>query len=69
MFPDFLGKINDFLPFHAIYSIPVTIITTPMSQDSIIRNLIVQIVWIIILYIVMEETWKVGKKKLVVQGG
>ena len=69
MFPDFLGKINDFLPFRAIYSIPVTIITTPMSQDSIIRNLIVQIVWIVILYIVMTVTWRIGKKKLIVQGG
>jgi ABC-type uncharacterized transport system permease subunit len=69
MFPDLLGKINKFLPFRAIYSIPVTIITSPMRQESIIRNLIVQILWIVILYIVMVVTWKVGKKKLIVQGG
>ena len=69
MFPDLLGKINAFLPFRAIYSIPVTIITTPMSQENILRNLIVQIVWIVILYIVMTVTWRIGKKKLIVQGG
>ena len=69
MFPNLLAKINMFLPFRAIYAIPVTIITTPMDRSSIGSNLAVQLIWLVILYLATLLIWKVGKKKLVVQGG
>lgn len=69
MFPELLTKINMFLPFRAIYAIPVTIITTPMSSKSICENISVQLVWVAVLLLVSEAVWIVGKKKLVVQGG
>ncbi len=69
MFPQVLTTINMFLPFRAIYAIPVTIITTPMSVESIRANLLVQLVWVGVLGVLSEVTWIVGKKKLVVQGG
>ena len=47
MFPDLLSKINQFLPFRAIYAIPVTII----------------------LCLLAEFMWIIGKRKLIVQGG
>ncbi|MCR5249806.1 MAG: ABC-2 family transporter protein [Lachnospiraceae bacterium] len=69
MFPDLLAKINLFLPFRAIYAIPVSIITTPMSQDSIRSELGVQLLWAVILFGIAELTWHAGRKKLIVQGG
>ena len=69
MFPDLLSKINMFLPFRAIYAIPVTIITTPMDQADIMSVIRVQLIWLAILFLLSELTWIVGKKKLVVQGG
>ena len=69
MFPEILTKINLFLPFRAIYAIPVTIITTPMSFESICENLFVQLVWLAALSLISESVWVVGKNKLVVQGG
>ena len=69
MFPGLLTKINMFLPFRAIYAIPVTIITTQMSSKSICENISVQLVWVAVLLLVSEAVWIVGKKKLVVQGG
>ncbi len=69
MFPEVLTKINMFLPFRAIYAIPVTIITTPMSAASIRENLCIQLFWTTALFLLSEVTWVVGKNKLVVQGG
>lgn len=69
MFPELLAKINFFLPFRAIYAIPVTIITTPMSFYSILESLLVQLIWLAILFLISETVWIVGKNKLVVQGG
>lgn len=69
MFPDFLNKINYFFPFRAIYAIPVTIMTSHMKTQHIWQNILVQLIWIIILFTVMEFIWIIGKKKLIVQGG
>lgn len=69
MFPELLTKINLFLPFRAIYAIPVTIITTPMSFESICESLFIQLVWLTVLFLLSEAVWVVGKNKLVVQGG
>ncbi len=69
MFPDLLSKINLFLPFRAIYAIPVTIITTSMDKADIMSAIRVQLIWLVILFLLSELTWVVGKNKLVVQGG
>ena len=69
MFPDLLSKINMFLPFRAIYSIPVTIMTTGMDQADIMSGISVQLIWLAILFLISELTWVVGKNKLILQGG
>ncbi len=69
MFPGLLSKINLFLPFRAIYAIPVTILTTPMDQAGILSALRAQFFWLVILFLISEFTWVVGKNRLIVQGG
>lgn len=69
LFPDLLYKINLFLPFRAIYAIPVTIITNQMKTETILEFIIIQLIWAACLYIITEIVWKVGKRKLIVQGG
>lgn len=69
IFPELLSKINMFLPFRAIYAIPVTIITTSMDRTDIMSAILVQLIWLIILFLLSELTWVVGKNKLIVQGG
>ena len=69
MFPDLLTRINRFLPFRAIYAIPVSILTTPMEAESIGSVIGVQLIWLVILFVLSECAWITGKKKLIVQGG
>ncbi|MCR4787371.1 MAG: ABC-2 family transporter protein [Lachnospiraceae bacterium] len=69
MFPDLLSKINMFLPFRAIYAIPLTIITASMDREDIMSDIRVQLIWLVILFLLSEFTWVVGKNKLIVQGG
>ena len=64
-----LKKINSFLPFRAMYEIPVTIMTNPMETKILLSKLMVQVFWLAILFILMKMAWKTGTKKLVVQGG
>ncbi|MCR5267905.1 MAG: ABC-2 family transporter protein [Lachnospiraceae bacterium] len=69
MFPDLLSKINMFLPFRAIYAIPVTLLTTSMDQAGIMSAIRIQLFWLVFLFLLSEFTWVVGKNKLIVQGG
>ena len=69
MFPDALRKLNAFLPFRAIYEIPVSIITLPMDGKRIAGKLALQVFWLAFLFVLMKAAWKTGTKKLVVQGG
>lgn len=69
MFPETLYKINLFLPFRAIYAIPVSILTSSMKDINIWQSISVQVMWLVILYILVQIIWHVGRKKLVVQGG
>lgn len=69
MFPDLLFKINQFLPFRAIYAIPVTILTQRMESQTITAVLTTQVIWILLLYFITEFIWIIGKRKLIVQGG
>ena len=69
MFPDFLKTLNSFLPFRAMYEIPVTMLTNPMDARELLLKLGVQVVWLFVLYALMKMAWNTGTKKLVVQGG
>lgn len=69
MFPDILSKINQFLPFRAIYAIPVTIMTQQLEAQAIAEAIITQVIWILLLYFITEVIWIIGKRKLIVQGG
>lgn len=69
MFPETLNRINIFLPFRAIYAIPVSILTSSMKVIEIWQSIGVQVMWLVILYILVQIIWHVGRNKLVVQGG
>lgn len=67
--PDILRKIVAFTPFESIYFTPVRIYLGQLSGEEIFKAMVIQIFWIAILYMIGNEFWKNGVKKLVVQGG
>lgn len=69
MFPKNLYRINLFFPFRVIYAIPVSILTSSMQGIEILQSIGVQVMWLVILYILMQVIWRMGRNKLVVQGG
>ena len=69
MFPKTLYRINLFLPFRAIYALPVSILTSSMKVNKIWQSIGVQAMWLVILYILVQIIWHVGRNKLIVQGG
>lgn len=67
--PHIVRKIIAFTPFESIYFTPVQIYLGEFQWMEIMRKLGTQIMWIGILWLIVDFFWKKGVKKLVVQGG
>ena len=67
--PEGLRKIIAFTPFEAIYFTPVQIYLGEVRGEELIGKMMVQLLWVVVLWIIAQFFWKKGTKKLVVQGG
>lgn len=57
------------LPFSYMAFIPVQIYLNKISNEKILFNIVVCIVWIIILYVVVDKLWKNGIRRYSAFGG
>ncbi len=67
--PEIVRKIIAFTPFESIYFTPIQIYLGEINGVELLKKILVQMVWIGILWIIANVFWKKGTKKLVVQGG
>ena len=66
MYPEWLKNIANFLPFKYIYYEPINII---LSGSITVNDIILQILWIALLFIIVEIMWKISLKRYSSQGG
>lgn len=67
--PEWMSGVLKFTPFSSIYFTPVQIYLGELSYGEILEKCLIQLVWIVIIYLIGDGLWKKGRKKLVVQGG
>ncbi|TDX48368.1 ABC transporter permease [Orenia marismortui] len=67
--PDWLEKIIYILPWQNTVYTPVSIYLGKISGLTLIKVLVIQIIWSILLYLILNFYYKLGLKRLVVQGG
>ena len=67
--PDWMSGVLKFTPFSSIYFTPVQIYLGQLSLKEIWFQCMVQVVWIVVIYLVGNMLWIKGQRKLVVQGG
>lgn len=69
-FPDKLEQIIYLLPFHTIYDLPVKLfITSDFSVLTIMTSFLTQMLWIVILYIIVNLVYSCLYKRLSINGG
>jgi ABC-2 type transport system permease protein len=69
LFPDFLRKISEALPFQAVYYIPMSIYIKTLSGRDSLQALGVQAFWAIVLFLISRWAWSRVHARLTVQGG
>lgn len=69
-FPEPFQTIMKCLPFQAIYNTPLQLlIKTDMSFGSVLKYIVFQFLWMIVMIIVSSQMWNRIVKKLTVNGG
>lgn len=68
-FPQWLNKVSLFIPYRYIVFEPTAILLGRYDISTSLKIVIVQLIWIVILYVIGEIIWRIGRKKLMVQGG
>jgi ABC-2 type transport system permease protein len=68
-FPDWLRQIADFLPYKAIYYIPLSWLISFGESRIWWEDVVFQLFWIILLYLLCKLLWAQAIKRVTVQGG
>lgn len=68
-FPSAVQKALQYLPFSSINYTPVMIYMEKFTMNELISALCVQVVWVIILFVLMNVLWQSAIKRLTVLGG
>jgi ABC-2 type transport system permease protein len=71
-FPEGLRKAVEYMPFRAVYDIPLTILLKKNGTDSydgLLEKFGVQIIWGIVLCILGNLFWNHAVKRITVNGG
>jgi len=68
-FPSAVQKALQYLPFSSINYTPVMIYMEKFTMNELISALCVQVVWVVILFVLMNVLWQSAIKRLTVLGG
>ena len=68
-FPDWLRALAVFSPFPAMVQIPTDILLGVRQESTVVSGLLTQAVWIVALGIAGRASFKLGVRRVVIQGG
>jgi ABC-type uncharacterized transport system permease subunit len=69
LFPPWLERIVEALPFAAIFSTPLSIYVGTIGPGDYVRALGVQVLWVAVFAGIATVVWRAGARRIVVQGG
>jgi len=68
-FPPWLQRILECLPFAYIYQMPISIFVGKYTRESLEKGLLIQFIWLVVLYLVKSYLEKNVTKSVMIQGG
>jgi len=68
-FPQRAQDVFRFLPFQYTYQAPIAIYIGQTGADEAVFVIFIQIIWVALLFILMNLIWRRARKRVMVQGG
>ena len=67
--PEWMKRVAELLPFQAIRFLPVAIYSGKYTLYEIMYSFVIQIIWIVILFLSQSFLWSRGLKRIEIMGG
>ena len=68
-YPGWLQKVFFLTPFPYIANVPLSIYLGKMAHQELVNALLIQIAWVVGLYMLGKWFWRSNLRRLVIQGG
>ena len=68
-FPDKVRVVLEILPFASMQNVPLRIYSGSLNGQEMVKGIVLQAVWLLVLVIFGKIFFKLAEKKIVVQGG
>lgn len=68
-FPESIRNILEYFPFVYVYQMPISIYVGQYTEDSLRKGLLIQLIWVIILWLIKNYLEKRVTKSVMIQGG
>jgi len=68
-FPPLIQRFFEFMPFSSMVYVPVMIYLGKYTGMELVRAMLLQLVWIVLLYVLGDVLWRRITKKMVILGG
>jgi len=69
IFPPAIERLIAYLPFRGIQYVPLSILVGWIGPESYLRELVVQIGWVVVLALIAEVLYRLALRKVSIQGG
>ncbi|PEP84918.1 ABC transporter permease [Bacillus pseudomycoides] len=69
LFPNWLQAITNYLPFQAMIYTPVAIYTEQLSGNAMYIAIIIQIIWLIVVFFIIRLVWVYALRNITIYGG
>lgn len=69
LFPPWLERVVEFLPFAAIFSTPLSIYVGTIHPAQYAAAIAAQVGWVAVFAMISSVVWRAGAQRIVVQGG
>lgn len=69
LFPDWLETLSNYMPFQSMIFVPVSIYSGMISGFDAYLAIVIQLVWLVGLYVIIRLAWAQAIKKVTVFGG
>ncbi len=68
-FPEKVQAVLEVLPFASMQNVPLRIYSGSMTDEQMVRAIVLQVIWLVVLVILGKMLCSFAEKKVVVQGG
>ncbi|MBW7477260.1 ABC-2 family transporter protein [Paenibacillus oenotherae] len=69
LFPDWLQTVSTFLPFQSIVYVPVAIYTGQITGSDIYFSILMQLVWLVVIFGIIRLLWSFALRRVTIFGG